>query len=127
MSIDSYLFILICYSSIFISGFFISRIVNFKTATNRFESIDGFRGLLATGVFIHHSIIWKNYLNTGIWELPKNHLAVHLGESSVAFFFMITSFLFTNKLLKSEHQNLIFWRNLLYSRIFRLVPLYFSH
>ncbi|MGE8552311.1 MAG: acyltransferase family protein [Chryseobacterium jejuense] len=125
MNIDSYLFILICYSSIFISGFFISRIVNFKTATNRFESIDGFRGLLATGVFIHHSIIWKNYLNSNIWELPKNHLAIHLGESSVAFFFMITSFLFTNKLLKSGNQNLTFWRNLLYSRIFRLFPLYF--
>ncbi len=97
MSINSYLFILICYSSIFISGFFISRIINFKTATNRFESIDGFRGLLATGVFIHHSIIWKNYLTTNIWELPKNHLAVHLGESSVAFFFMITSFLFKKR------------------------------
>ncbi|WP_282629926.1 acyltransferase family protein [Empedobacter sedimenti] len=125
MKIDSYLFITIIYFVIFISGYFLSKIVNFQSETNRFESIDGFRGLLATGVFIHHSIVWYNYIQFEKWEIPNNYLGIHLGESSVAFFFMITSFLFTNKLLNSKKQDLQFWKKILFSRIFRLVPLYF--
>lgn len=125
MEIDGYLFIIICYLIIITSGYFINKFIKFQTDSNRFESIDGFRGLLATGVFIHHSIIWYNFLHFGKWEVPKNILGIHLGESCVAFFFMITSFLFTNKILNSKQQNFIFWKNLFYSRIFRLVPLYF--
>lgn len=125
MKIDGYLFIIICYLIIFISGYFISKLIQFKSDSNRFESIDGFRGLLATGVFIHHSIIWYNYIHFEKWEIPKNTLGIHLGESCVAFFFMITSFLFTNKLLNSKNQDFKFWKNILYSRIFRLAPLYF--
>lgn len=126
MNIDSYFFILICYAAIFISSIIISKLIKFQTLSNRFETIDGFRGLLASGVFIHHSIVWYNYLHHGKWEIPQNNLAIHLGESSVAFFFMITSFLFVNKLLNSKEQNNSFWKNILLSRIFRLTPLYFS-
>ena len=125
MEVDGYLFILICYILIFTSGYIVSKLVNFSAESNRFESIDGFRGLLATGVFIHHSIIWYNYLHFSKWEVPSNILGIHLGESCVAFFFMITSFLFTNKLVNSKKQDFQFWKNILYSRILRLVPLYF--
>lgn len=125
MKVDGYFFIIICYLIIIFSGYVISKLVSFKSESNRFESIDGFRGLLATGVFIHHSIVWYNYIHFGEWKVPTNHLAIHLGESCVAFFFMITGFLFINKLINTQNKNNKFWKNTLYSRLLRLCPLYF--
>jgi len=94
-----------------------------KEDNNRNSTIDGFRGLLALGVFIHHSVIWYQYLQTGKWEIPRTNLYIHLGESCVSFFFMITSYLFVSKLIHA--QNKIFdWWQFYKSRLYRLVPMY---
>lgn len=96
------------------------RIANDNT---RYETIDGIRGFLAIGVFIHHSSIWFQYLQIKSWEAPKSNLYNHLGQTSVSFFFMITAFLFITKLLNTNNQK-IDWNTLFISRFFRLVPMY---
>jgi peptidoglycan/LPS O-acetylase OafA/YrhL len=91
--------------------------------SRKYNSIDGIRGYLAFFVFLHHSLIWYFYLHTGIWQVPHSRLFTHFGQSSVALFFMITSFLFFSKLLDSKSQELD-WTRLFISRLLRLVPLY---
>ena len=88
-----------------------------------YATIDGLRGYLAIFVFLSHSSIWYFFLRTGKWQEPASNLFVHFGQSSVALFFMITSFLFFNKLLDDRHRK-IDWLLLYMSRITRLVPLY---
>lgn len=89
----------------------------------RFASIDGLRGYLALGVFLHHACIWFFYAETGRWQLPPSHLYTHLGHGSVALFFMITGLLFFSKLLGARERPLD-WLHLYTSRVLRLVPLY---
>ncbi|WP_448192792.1 acyltransferase family protein [Azospirillum sp. sgz301742] len=88
----------------------------------RFAAIDGLRGLLAYGVFIHHGVITWQYLHTGQWALPPSRLYTHLGQSTVGLFFMVTSFLFWSKVLNAGPR--IDWLGLLISRIYRLYPVY---
>ena len=129
-------------------AYFFDRFVTFKGAappkhlaplqaathasiTSRNASIDGMRGLLALFVFLHHACIWYFSLSTGQWKIPPSYFYTHLGQSSVALFFMITAFLFSNKLLnasgKTGDANLnstVFWQRLFVSRFMRLTPLY---
>jgi len=90
----------------------------------RFTTIDGLRGYLALFVFLHHSSVWYFYIHTGKWEVPPSNLYTNLGQGGVAFFFMITSFLFFSKMLDSKKKT-VNWRRLYISRLLRLVPLYF--
>lgn len=92
-------------------------------AAGRFASIDGLRGYLAFGVFLHHACIWFFYQRDGEWKLPPSQLYTHLGHSSVALFFMITGFLFFSKLIDARGRPLD-WLRLFVSRVMRLVPLY---
>lgn len=89
----------------------------------RFASIDGLRGYLAFFVFLHHSCVWYFFLRTGHWSVPPSRLYSHFGHSSVAFFFMITGFLFFSKLLDGKTRK-IDWGKLFISRFLRLAPLY---
>jgi peptidoglycan/LPS O-acetylase OafA/YrhL len=89
----------------------------------RHVSIDGLRGYLALGVFLHHSCIWYFYLKTEAWDAPPSNLYNHFGQSSVAIFFMITGFLFFSKLLDGRHKD-IDWGRLYIGRLLRLAPLY---
>lgn len=91
--------------------------------TARFGTIDGLRGYLAFFVFIHHAAVWFTYTRTNIWVAPDSKIYTHLGQSSVALFFMITSFLFYNKLLNSK-KGKFSWKSFFIGRIFRLTPLY---
>ena len=101
----------------------------------RNASIDGLRGFLAFFVFLHHASIWYFDLRTGVWQVPPSHFYTHLGQSSVALFFMITAFLFSTKLLDARGKTLasgqpvlqspVFWQRLYVSRLLRLTPLYF--
>jgi tRNA A-37 threonylcarbamoyl transferase component Bud32 len=61
--------------------------------------IDGLRGYLAFGVFVHHSIITWIFLRTGVIDFPPSNFYSMLGQGSVALFFMITGFLFWSRLL----------------------------
>lgn len=90
----------------------------------RFVTIDGLRGYLAFFVFLHHSCLWYFYLKTGEWKAPPSNLYANFGQSSVAFFFMITGFLFSTKLINGRTDG-VDWLRLYVSRILRLTPLYF--
>lgn len=89
---------------------------------SRFASIDGLRGYLAFGVFIHHSIITWIFLRTGVIDFPPSNFYSQLGQGSVALFFMITGFLFWSRLLTQGRQH--DWLAFAVSRLFRLYPLY---
>ncbi len=97
----------------------------------RNASIDGMRGLLALFVFLHHASIWYFSLRADTWTIPPSYFYTHLGQSSVALFFMITAFLFTSKLLDASGKtgdsglnSSVFWQRLFVSRFMRLTPLY---
>lgn len=92
-------------------------------ATARISSIDGLRGYLALGVFMHHSSLWFFYLKYGKWEFPAPSIDTHFGEISVALFFMITGFLFTSKLRKAAPEG-IDWLRLYTARVLRIAPLW---
>lgn len=85
--------------------------------------IDGLRGLLAFGVFVHHASIWYFFLQTGKWVVPESRLYTHLGQTTVSLFFMITGFLFFGKLRQSRGSP-IDWLRLYVSRCLRILPLY---
>ena len=89
---------------------------------HRFSSIDGLRGYLAFGVFIHHAMITWVFLHTGVFDVPKSYFYAQIGLASVALFFMITGFLFWGRLIKHgrDHD----WLAFAVSRVFRLYPLY---
>jgi peptidoglycan/LPS O-acetylase OafA/YrhL len=94
------------------------------THTNsRFETIDSLRGFLAIFVFIHHACLWHQYFQIDRWDVPPSNFFNQIGQTSVVFFFMITSYLFVTKLLNTEEHSFDF-RAFFLSRIFRLVPMY---
>ena len=55
--------------------------------------------------------------------MPPSNLYTHFGQTGVAFFFMITGFLFASKILSGKNKE-IDWLRLYVSRILRLMPLY---
>ncbi|MET1077535.1 MAG: acyltransferase [Pseudomonas sp.] len=88
----------------------------------RFASIDGLRGYLALGVFIHHAVITWFYLDSGQLAVPPSNFYAQIGVTSVALFFMITGFLFWHRLLEQGDRH--DWLAFAVSRVFRLYPLY---
>lgn len=92
-----------------------------EVSKNKFPAIEGIRGYLAYFVFLHHSYIWYYYLHIGEWTEPKIKIFNQLGIGSVSIFFIITAFLFTNKLLSKKEINWLFF---LKNRFFRLFPIY---
>ena len=110
-------FFAVCYS------FLIGKLLKIKLNPVRFENIEGLRGYLAFFVFLHHACIYYYYLNSGMWELPPQNLYIHLGQTSVSLFFMITGFLFFNKLIESRVHKMD-WFSYFLSRVLRLYPLY---
>lgn len=117
-------FCIVVFTIAFTTAYCINLLLKPSQLNERYQTIDGLRGFLAIGVFIHHATIWHQYINTGIWEAPKSNLYNHLGQTSVAFFFMITSFLFVTKLINSKEKEFN-WKAFYISRIFRLVPMYY--
>lgn len=89
----------------------------------RYASLDGLRGYMAVFVFLHHSAMWSFYLQTNRWTVLPSNFYMHLGQSSVAMFFMITGFLFFSKLIGGRARQ-IDWGRLYVSRLLRLLPLY---
>jgi peptidoglycan/LPS O-acetylase OafA/YrhL len=89
---------------------------------SRYAGIDGLRGYLAFGVFVHHAIITWIFLQTGVVDFPPSNFYSQLGQGSVALFFMITGFLFWDRLL--THGRKHDWLAFAVSRLFRLYPLY---
>jgi len=94
MTVNHPIFALLVFLFGFLFAFLINLTYKFKSPNDRFESLDGLRGLLAISVFIHHINVWYGYLQSGNWMEPNSNLFNQLGQSSVALFFMISSFLF---------------------------------
>lgn len=103
-------------------GFFRS-LVDKEVTSSRFHAIDGLRGFLALGVMLHHIHVNHHFYRTGLWELTPSRLSTFLGRGSVAFFFMITAFLFWGRAIDSKGSidTLKFYSG----RVRRLVPMYF--
>ncbi len=117
-------YVAILYAIMLTLSFFLTKSSAVKksitTSDGRYGSLDGLRGLLAAGVFIHHSYASYGYFMTGVWGWSQSTLLNHLGQTTVALFFMITGFLFT---LKSTSKY-IDWKAFYISRFARLFPLH---
>ncbi|MFZ9595801.1 MAG: acyltransferase family protein [Bdellovibrionia bacterium] len=87
-------------------------------------SLQGLRGVLALCIVFHHAEIWWVFFQTGVWKSPESSFYNHLGESSVALFFMITAFLFTRQILNSSPEQGVDWLRLYRKRFLRIAPLY---
>ena len=107
-----------------LSVLLVNRLVKTDLNEIRHPEIDGLRGYLAFLVFLHHSYIWQVFLKTENWEDPESNLFNQFGETTVVFFFIITAFLFTSKLIHNKSKE-IDWSEYLKSRFFRLFPMYF--
>ena len=115
--------LLVLLSILFLSIFIINKIIVLPDDVVRYKSIDGLRGYLAFLVFLHHCYIWYFFIRNGVWKEPKSNLFNHFGQTSVLFFFMITSFLFTSKIINGRNKE-INWKDLFRSRFYRLIPMY---
>jgi peptidoglycan/LPS O-acetylase OafA/YrhL len=99
--------------------------LNQSTSTkNHLQSLDGLRGLLASFVFLHHSMIWYFYIQNGVWQSPPSSLFYYFGSGSVLMFFMITAFLFFSKITSNANSRNFDWLRLYVSRFLRIAPLY---
>ena len=116
--------VVIVYGLVLAIAALLAKRVAVPPADGRFSTLDGLRGFLAFGVFIHHGAVWYFYLRTGAWEHPESVFYANLGQDSVALFFMITGFLFWTKLLDGRTRDFD-WTRLYASRVLRLTPLYF--
>jgi len=112
------------YAAMFAVAAIVVRRGTAKTLTEnqfgRVGSLDGLRGMLALGVFVHHSVTSYVWATTGVWSWGPNAVLNQLGQTTVALFFMTTGFLFALKAMKP-----IAWIGFYLTRIARLAPLYF--
>jgi hypothetical protein len=99
----------------------ISKTTAFVTAT-RLTPIDGLRAFLGLGVFIHHTAMTWFFINGQPWQVPPSRIVVHLGETGVSLFFMITSFLFWSRVV-ARGANMS-WSEFFVARLYRLYPGY---
>jgi len=119
----SNLIVLIFILCLALSSNIISKIsLNHSTfdSLDRNSPLDGLRGVLALAVLVHHFFITYMWKTTGVWDHPENHVLDNFGAIPVSLFFLITGYLFINK-IKSNEVN---WLKILKSRIKRIVPLY---
>ncbi len=87
----------------------------------RHAAIDGLRGFLALGVLFHHAPFRFNLVTTGQWVIPDSAFYTMLGQVAVMAFFMITGFLFWDRVVRGAP---IDWRRFYGARIRRIVPMY---
>lgn len=123
MHVSNPIFAIITFGIAYLTAFCIRTLFKLKSLEGRNETLDGLRGFLGLGVFIHHATIWYQYIHTNRWEAPTSKLYNQLGQTSVALFFMITSFLFISKLIDKER--VFDWKHFFISRLYRLVPMYY--
>lgn len=88
----------------------------------RLSALDGLRGFLALSVFFHHAAIYHDRLIDGSWKLPPSNFYTLLGQVGVAMFFMITGYLFWDRVVRTEGRP--DWTSLYIGRVFRIGPLY---
>jgi peptidoglycan/LPS O-acetylase OafA/YrhL len=87
----------------------------------KLQELESLRGICALGVFFHHSSCIFHYLTGQGWNSP-GRLYGMLGCGPVTLFFMITGFLFWNKLPSIRGPQA--WRDYFRRRALRLAPAY---
>jgi peptidoglycan/LPS O-acetylase OafA/YrhL len=123
MSGSIYLYLIPIFVVLWVTTIAINKFIKLDLLPVKYPEIDGVRGYLAFFVFLHHSYIWQQYLQTKEWDDPNSNLFTHFGQTSVVLFFIITAFLFITKLLESKVD--FNWNHYIKSRFFRLFPMYF--
>lgn len=103
--------------------FVLDRLWPEHEAASRLRTLDGLRGYLAFGVFVHHSTIWSTYRVDGVWTSPRSTFYANLGQAAVALFFMITAYLFYSRVMNARTRP-IDWHQLYVSRVLRIMPAY---
>jgi len=88
----------------------------------RLAPLDGLRGMLAFGVFIHHFVVNRVFVAEAAWLPPRSALYAFLGRGCVGLFFMISGFLFWSRAIDGK----ISARRLFVSRFWRIMPLYWA-
>ncbi|WP_455814404.1 acyltransferase family protein [Pseudomonas graminis] len=83
-------------------------------------SLDGLRFIMASFVVFHHSGFFSEYFVNNQW-MTSSHFLLYIGKLGVSVFFVISSFLFWDKITKSESK--INWKSFYINRIFRIAPL----
>jgi peptidoglycan/LPS O-acetylase OafA/YrhL len=117
----------ICYLLAFGTGYVVIRCLlpaTFRSESrraNRYIAIDGIRGYLAFGVYVHHCLATWMFLPHGNWSPLPHNFENQLGATSVALFFMITAFLFWGRAEANPSLN---WKAFFVTRFFRIYPLY---
>jgi len=122
MSDNIYLCLIPVFMVLFATIMATNKLIKLDLLPVKYPEIDGVRGYLAFFVFLHHSFIWQQYLQTKEWNDPKSNLFTHFGQTSVVLFFIITAFLFITKVLESKTD--FDWNHYLKARFFRLFPMY---
>ena len=89
-------------------------------ANKRLGELDGFRGVLAFGVFVTHAATTYVFRTSGTWTWPNSSFYTMCGHFPVALFFMITGFLFWRRSILRKQE----WGDFFVSRVLRLLPLY---
>jgi len=92
------------------------------SSTQRHQSINGIRSILALSVFMHHAVITYYFYQHGRWESPPSNFYTLLGQVPVGIFFSITGFLFWEKAIHSAGR--VSYKKLMISRVKRIAPAY---
>lgn len=115
---DNLILFIVFFVSMVIAVFLLQH-ANVNASKGRNLTIDGFRGLLAPMVLLHHFTLTYNWKVEGAW-MVNNLFVGNLGSIPVSLFFMITGYLFIGKISKGVSS----WPELAVGRIFRIYPLY---
>lgn len=116
------IFVLIASGLVFVTIF--NQVFKLEPNQTKYTGIEGLRGFLAFFVFVHHYSRWYGLTHSGNWTLIEPIVILaRFGNVAVNIFFMITAFLFFDKLFRNEEIN---WPEFLWKRVFRLFPLYFT-
>ena len=92
-----------------------------KADQAQYKTLDGLRGFLALGVFFHHAVVNYQYFQIGTWQVSPSNFYTFAGQGAVAFFFMITGFLFWSKIISGSRFKL---KDFYIKRALRVLPAY---
>ncbi len=91
---------------------------------NKYQiELESLRGLLASAVFVCHSVITYCYFHTGQWSASPSSSYLETGSGSVVVFFFLSGFLFWSKCISdggTKGLGHFYW-----ARIRRIVPAYY--
>lgn len=114
-----YVFIFIVFSGVFFSSKIFIFIDSSQNNSKRNISLDSLRGFLAIFVVFTHAIAMYYLFTEENWSNPNDKIG-YLASVAVAIFFILTGYLFWDKI---KNTKIIDWKDLFINRIFRIVPL----